>query len=73
MPVSDQKLLMRLRTAEKAKKLEWKEWDLEQLEFMTAPDGFPACKAIAGVYDIDVCPVPVVDTHPNCRCGSRVV
>ena len=57
--------------AEKAKKAEWKEWDIERLEFLPAPDGCSICKALKGEYDIDKCPIPVEDTHPNCRCGTR--
>lgn len=58
-------------SAEKAKKAEWKEWGIEKLEFFPAPDACPICRALAGEYEIDDCPVPVADTHPNCRCATR--
>lgn len=58
---------------EKTKRSQWKEWGITKLEFFPAPDACPMCLALAGEYDIDDCPVPVVDTHPNCRCATRPV
>lgn len=56
--------------AERAKKEEWRAWDVTQMEFDPAPDACSMCMALAGVYDIDECPVPVQDTHPRCRCST---
>jgi SPP1 gp7 family putative phage head morphogenesis protein len=55
---------------EKAKKEEWKAEEVEELEFVPNPDACPICLALAGTYPIDDCPVPVEDTHPNCRCAT---
>jgi SPP1 gp7 family putative phage head morphogenesis protein len=57
--------------AERAKLSEWKEWDVQRVEFHTAPDACPICMALAGEYNIDECPVPGRDTHPNDRCSIR--
>ena len=57
--------------AEKAKLDEWAEWKIEKVEFVPAPDACPICFSLAGDYDIGDCPVPVDDTHPNCRCSIR--
>jgi SAM-dependent methyltransferase len=57
--------------AERAKLDEWKQWKVEMVEFVPAPDGCPICFALAGVYPIGSCPVPGRDTHPRCRCGTR--
>jgi SPP1 gp7 family putative phage head morphogenesis protein len=58
-------------SAERAKLDEWKEWEVEQVEFLPAPDGCPICFALAGTYDIGQCPIPGQDTHPRCRCSTR--
>ena len=58
--------------AERAKLDEWAEWDVKRVEFKPAPDACPICLAVAGDYDIGVCPVPIEDTHPRCRCSIRV-
>ncbi len=57
--------------AERAKGEEWKAWGVGTLDFAPAPDACPACLALAGEYDIDECPLPVIDTHPRCRCARR--
>lgn len=57
--------------AEDAKLKEWAAWEVETVEFTPAPDGCPACMALAGVYPIAECPVAGRDTHPHCRCSSR--
>jgi hypothetical protein len=59
--------------AEKAKLDEWKEWNIEKVEFTPAPDACPICFSVAGEYDIGSCPVPVDDTHPRCRCSTKPV
>ncbi len=57
--------------SEQAKRAEWAEWDVDELDFVPAPDACPICMALAGTYAIADCPLPVRDTHPRCRCGTR--
>ena len=57
--------------AERAKKEEWQEWGVNEMDFAPAPDACPMCMALKGTYAIDDCPLPVKDTHPNCRCSTR--
>lgn len=57
--------------AERAKLDEWKEWKVKQVEFTPAPDACPTCFAVKGVYPIGKCPLPVLNTHPRCRCSTR--
>lgn len=57
--------------AETAKLDEFKEWEIETSEFTPAPDACSICTAVAGVYETKKCPVPVLDTHPRCRCSIR--
>jgi SPP1 gp7 family putative phage head morphogenesis protein len=57
--------------AEQAKEDEWKEWGVEKMDFVPAPDACPICAAMEGEYPIDQCPLPVRDTHPRCRCSRR--
>ena len=56
--------------ADVAKTAEWKARGIKRLEFRPNADACPICKALAGEYDIDDCPVKVRDTHPNCRCSK---
>jgi len=57
--------------AESAKLNEWAAWSVQWVEFTPAPDGCPACMALAGDYPIANCPVAGRDTHPHCRCSTR--
>jgi SPP1 gp7 family putative phage head morphogenesis protein len=57
--------------AEDAKLAEWKERGIKTTEFTPAPDACPICMALAGEYPIGTAPVPVRDTHPECRCSNR--
>lgn len=57
--------------AEQAKLDEWKAWKISRVEYATAPDACPICMALAGIYEIGKCPLPVRDTHPRCRCSIR--
>jgi hypothetical protein len=57
--------------AEKAKLAEWAEWDVAIVEFVPAPDACPICFNLGGDYAIAETPVPVIDTHPYCRCSTR--
>ena len=59
--------------AERAKLDEWTQRKMKRVEFAPAPDACPQCKALAGEYDIDKCPVPGRDTHPRDRCSLRPV
>jgi hypothetical protein len=54
---------------EEAKLDEWEAWDVKEVEFIASPDSCPICEAVAGVYPIGQCPMPVRDTHPRCRCS----
>lgn len=55
--------------AERAKLDEWGAWGIKKVRFLPAPDACPICISLAGVYDIDKCPIPGTGTHPRCRCS----
>lgn len=57
--------------AETAKGEEWEAWGVGTLDFFPAPDACPICQALKGEYPIRECPLPVIDTHPYCRCARR--
>ncbi|MBI5189942.1 MAG: hypothetical protein HZA22_04655 [Nitrospirae bacterium] len=54
------------------KRNEWAEWGQKRLHFSPAPGACPACASLAGDYDINKCPLPVLDTHPNCTCATTL-
>lgn len=54
--------------AEEAKKKEYKERKIKELEFVLARDACPQCTPLKGIYKIDESPIPGKDTHPYCRC-----
>ena len=58
-------------SAESAKLDEWAQWKVKRVDFVPALDACPACKALAGEYEIDKCPIPGKDTHPRDRCSLR--
>jgi hypothetical protein len=55
--------------AEEAKLDEWAAWGEDTAEFMPAPGACPLCKSMKGEYALKLCPVPVKNTHPRCRCS----
>lgn len=57
--------------SERAKGEEWRAWGVETMDFVPGPDACPICVALKGEYPIDECPLPVMDTHPRCRCARR--
>lgn len=52
-------------SAERAKKDEWRAWNVARLYFRPAPDACAICKSLEGEYPIDDCPLPSADTHPR--------
>lgn len=58
--------------AEQAKLDEWAEWDVKTGVFAPAPDACPICMALAGEYELAEMPLPVRDTHPRCRCSTKI-
>lgn len=55
--------------AETAKSNEWREWGVEMVDFVPAPDACPICIALQREYTLDEC--PAIPVHPRCRCSKR--
>lgn len=47
----------------------WGNTGINNVAFAPAPDACPACLVLARTYAINKCPVPVLDTHLECRCS----
>jgi len=48
----------------------YKEFGLDKVVWITSFGACPICVPLDGnVYDINKTPMPVVDTHPRCRCA----
>ena len=48
---------------------DWGKWGEKKIGFSPAPDACPICMVVKGVYLIGKSPIPVLDTHLECRCS----